>query len=530
MDILRKNKVLLILGGILLLAAFLRIYRINEYMTFLGDEGRDALVVKQILEGHFTLLGPRASAGDFFSGPIYYYLITPALLLSWYDPIGPAIMIALLSVLTVYLIYRFGKEWFGVRAGIIAASLYAVSPLVITYSRSSWNPNPMPFFSLIILYLLQKALVRKSRKLFFIIGILYGIAFQLHYIETVLGVIIFFFVLFGSILLFRDNVKKFNVRATLVYLRSIVMRYLLLFAGFIIGFSPFLAFELRHSFANTKTIIAFILGKNEATDPALTHAKFFDILGDVFFRLFGHLITRFPPPVIFHQYTDSELTAWRISSIAVAVIAVFFLLRVKNKLTLLLFAFWLFFGVVLFGFYTKNIYDYYFEFMFPLPFLLVGNALGEGLSSLIKKKWVIYVGFVLAIALFLFNLYDLPFNYSSNRQKEKAENAATFIISKTGDKPFNFALITKSNSDHAYRYFFHIKNHDPVTIDNNINDPKRASVTDQLFVICDFKNCSPLGYSIIEVAGFGRANIANTWDLPDSEVTVFKLVHYKGDQ
>lgn len=31
---------------------------------------------------------------------------------------------------------------------------------------------------------------------------------------------------------------------------------------------------------------------------------------------------------------------------------------------------------------------------------------------------------------------------------------AEFIMQKTNNKPFNFALITGGNSDHVYRYFF----------------------------------------------------------------------------
>ena len=34
-------------------------------------------------------------------------------------------------------------------AGLVAALLYAISPTVIIYSRSSWNPNIMPFFALL---------------------------------------------------------------------------------------------------------------------------------------------------------------------------------------------------------------------------------------------------------------------------------------------------------------------------------------------------------------------------------------------
>ena len=69
MEKIIKNKERILLVVILLLASFLRLFHISEYQTFLGDEGRDVLIAKGILEGDFTLLGPRASAGDFFLGP-----------------------------------------------------------------------------------------------------------------------------------------------------------------------------------------------------------------------------------------------------------------------------------------------------------------------------------------------------------------------------------------------------------------------------------------------------------------------------
>src|SRR5947209_19931183 len=96
-----KNKLNLLFILILLLAAFLRLYRIQDYMTFLGDEGRDVLVAYNILHGHFTLLGPTASVGGFYFGPIYYYFMAPALFLANYNPVGPAIMVALFGIATV---------------------------------------------------------------------------------------------------------------------------------------------------------------------------------------------------------------------------------------------------------------------------------------------------------------------------------------------------------------------------------------------------------------------------------------------
>lgn len=153
-------------------------------MTFLGDEGRDVIVAREILSGNLTLLGPRASAGDFFLGPIYYYMIAPFLFLTRYDPVGPAIMVALFGIGTVALVYFFAKEFFGIKAALIASILYAISPLVIAYSRSSWNPNPMPFFSLLTFYTLYKAGEKKSLKLFFAVGFLVGIMMQLHYLTV----------------------------------------------------------------------------------------------------------------------------------------------------------------------------------------------------------------------------------------------------------------------------------------------------------------------------------------------------------
>src|SRR3990172_6565231 len=106
-----KKVTLVILIAILLLAAFFRLYRIGDYLNFLGDEGRDVMVVRHILQGDLTFLGPRSSAGDFYLGPIYYYLMAPLLWLSNFHPVGPAIMIALFSIATVYLIYKIGSKF-----------------------------------------------------------------------------------------------------------------------------------------------------------------------------------------------------------------------------------------------------------------------------------------------------------------------------------------------------------------------------------------------------------------------------------
>lgn len=517
LDKIRKyviaNKVeILILLVILLVGAFFRLYKISDYMTFLGDEGRDAIVAKDILRGDLTLLGPRASAGDFFLGPIYYYMMAPFLLLSGYDPVGPAIMVALFGIATIYLVFHTGRYFFSSKAGLIGASLYAVSPIVVAYSRSSWNPNPMPFFSLLMLFLLYIAVKNQNLKFFTIVGFLLGIAMQLHYLSTFLAVIIFFFVLLGGVIASKKNIFK-----------RLTTGYAAIFIGFLVGFSPFLLFEVRHGFPNLRTIFSFIFTGSGDPGQALNYS-FFGNMWDVFYRLFARLLTKFPPPEQINVSESLFLQAWMWATIILAIISIIMLLSHKNKLTVLLLGLWLFFGIFLFGFYRKSIYDYYLGFMFPLPFLLIGNLLSN-IPMFSKRKSGVVITFVCVVLLLVLNLSGAPFLNPPNKQKDQAKTIAEFVLSKTNGKPFNFALLTNGNSDHVYRYFFETANSAPVTIQNYALDPERKSVTDQLLIVCEYTDCEPLGNSLWEVAGFGRAEIAGEWNI--TFMKVYRLTHYQ---
>jgi 4-amino-4-deoxy-L-arabinose transferase-like glycosyltransferase len=508
------DKIIVII--IIAVAAFYRLYRIMDYMTFLGDEGRDVLIVYNILHGDLTLLGPTASVGGFFLGPIYYYFMAPFLWFFNYNPVGPAVMVALFGIATVWLIYKVGKEFFGASVGLIAAGLYAVSPLVVTYSRSSWNPNPMPFFSLLTLYLIYKSLKKNNIKLFILSGFLFGITMQLHYLALFLGVIIFAYIMLYQ---FVYSKNKFILKS--------VKQYLYIFLGFLVGWSPFLAFEVRHGFKNISSIFSFIFNPQDISGSG----HFFGTVSNVFFRVFGRLVVNFPAPEKISSWVKIDINLWQYAILVLAIAGVGFLvfkcikeyiLRSPEFAKFSLLLLWLIFGIGLFGFYKKSIYDYYFGFMFPLPFLIVG--------ILLKGLWLKRIGKIMSILILIvllwLNSLTPPYKNSANRQLNQAEEIAKFVVSKTDNKPFNFALITGGNSDHAYRYFFTLWHKDPMTIQNPLIDPKRATVTDQLLVVCEtVPNCYPLGNSLWEIAGFGRADIIGEWSV--SVVKVFKLEHYK---
>lgn len=503
---------------ILVVAAFMRLYKIGDYLTFLGDEGRDVLVVYNILHGHLTLLGPTSSVGGFFLGPIYYYFMAPFLWAFNYNPVGPAVMVALFSIGTVWLIYYIGSKFFSTTTGLIGALLYAISPLVLTYARSSWNPNLMPITTLLLLYTLYLAFVKKHLRYFFVTGVLFGIAMQLHYIEVFVGAIIIFYTLLGAF-----YVKK--------SFWEISKDFCLLLVGFLVGWSPFLAFEFRHGFTNIRAIVNFIFHPNTSGNGVGTTGNSLFIVQDIFYRVFGRLLVNVPSPDLYHLYTNIELTVWFVAAWLIGICCTVFLLikllHAKKDTTkflqYLLLSVWLILGILFFGLYKKNIYDYYFEFLFPLPFLLVGGLIGYLFT---KKIWIKIFASVCVLLLVLINLQGIPFQYTPNRELQQTETISRFVLDKTNNQPFNFALITGGNSDQAYRYFFTIWGHSPVTIQDSQVDPQRTTVTKQLLIICESLPCYPLGNPLWEIAGFGRAQIAGQWDV--SVVQIYKLVHYKG--
>ena len=61
---------------ILLFAFILRIYRIGDLLDFHYDQGRDALIIWELIKNHkFFLIGPVTGLEGVFLGPFYYYLM-----------------------------------------------------------------------------------------------------------------------------------------------------------------------------------------------------------------------------------------------------------------------------------------------------------------------------------------------------------------------------------------------------------------------------------------------------------------------
>lgn len=480
------EKVLLVL--LIGVTLFLRLYQIDQRMTFLGDEGRDAIVVRRLLvEHHPPLLGPPTSIGNIYLGPLYYYMMATAMAIGWLNPASAAMMVALIGTATVGLIYYLTRGWFGKLAALAAAFLYSISPTVITYSHSSWNPNPAPFFGLLAILGFYKSHLSRNYLWLILVGVALAFVVQMHYLSLILIPI---FGLLWAVELFGSKTKSYFFLGTVISV-----------AVFLLLMSPLLIFDLRHNFLNYHNIEKFF------TDRQTTvNLNFFNSLGRVLpiyksalidnYLSYGNVILNIvisflilaPLLVALRQYSKKRKMEW----------------------PYLVLGIWLVGALLGLSTYKQTIYSHYLGFVNPAPYILLG-----ALISQLKKPYDKVAAIVIVVALSLVTIPKNPLFYPPNNQLRRTQEIAKFVIKESVNKDFNFALIAKNNYDAAYQYYLDLYGHSPKSLPDDI--------TDQLFVVCEDPICLPINHPKYEIAAFGWAKIERMEDFYG--VKVYKLVH-----
>lgn len=492
---------------ILFIGGVLRLYKIADYMTFLGDEGRDAIVVRNLLVNFDPILiGPGTSIGNMYLGPLYYYLIAPFLLIFNFSPVGPSVMVALFGIATVFLIWLFVKEFFPSKKGeinyaaLIAAFLYAISPIAIVYNRSSWNPNIMPFFSLLCIYAVWKIYKNLDFKWLIVLGVGFAFVLQSHYLGLLLLPTI---LIYWVLSYFKVKGGKNNLG---LFFRYSIIGFLI----FIFLMSPLVIFDARHGWRNFSAIVAFFSDRQQTVSakPWNSLPKFWPIFENINSRLIA----------------ATDKTGGLIVSIFLILSSLFLLIKSRQKTILespyFLISLWFMFGLIGLGNYKQQIYDHYFGFLFTAPFILFALLI----TNFARK---VIFGFLIALALFSYvvylNITETPLRYPPNKQLERSAQVANKIIAESKGEPFNFSIIAERNYEGAYQYFLEKERSKLLIIDpQNIED----TVAKQLFVVCELpkEQCNPTTNPKAGIANFGWSKIESEWEIYG--VTLYKLVHY----
>lgn len=504
---INKTELYLIIG-ISLLAAFLRLYNIAGHMTFLGDEGRDAIIVRRLLVNFDPILiGPGTSIGNMYLGPWYYYLIAPSLLFANFSPIGPSVFIALIGVLTVIFVWYVARVWFPTEnkvnwGALIAAFLYSIAPTVIIYSRSSWNPNIMPFFALLAIWSIWKLWQYLEFYWLVILTVSISMALNSHYLGLILIPISGLFYLLTIWQLKKSDIA-FSVK-TREQTEKFIKYNILAIIVFLFFMSPLVIFDFRHGFINSSAIYEFF-SKRQTT----ISARPWNAIPDLW-------------PLT--QLISTRLLAARNEMLgmwAAVILIVSFIVGYKKfpkPFTLL--GVWIGISLIGLGLYKQHIYDHYFGFFYPAPFL----ALGGMFTYLIEKHKLRGSALTLTFVIIFgyFNLKNSPTFDPINGQLQRTEKIASLIEEQADDEKFNLAVIAERNYEDAYQYFLE-KNYTGVIDIDPLNSDE--TITNKLYVVCELpeEKCDPTHSPKAEVANFGWSKISNQWMVDG--ITIYELVH-----
>lgn len=166
-------------GLLLALGIFVRVYRVNIFLEFFYDQGRDAMTIRDFLYfGEPFLLGPVTGLAGIFLGPLYYYLITPFYFLGGGNPVWPAVFVNLLGAGALPMVYYLGWKFHSRAVGVIALVISSFSYYMVIAGRWFSNPTPILLTSVLLLFALWQLLQDKSKNWWIAVVLLVGMSLQ----------------------------------------------------------------------------------------------------------------------------------------------------------------------------------------------------------------------------------------------------------------------------------------------------------------------------------------------------------------
>ncbi len=475
LNILTKNQILV---GVLLIGIFLRFYRLTGFVTFLGDQGRDVIIIKRIITlEHFPAIGPPTSVGQVYLGPFYYYFIAPWLLLSNFNPIGLAVGVAIFSSLYLLINYLIVKELFDKKIALISTILLSFSSVLIDFSRFSWNPNLLPLFTLLTVYFVIKSLKTNKWYYFVLSGTFLSFSIQLHYLTL--------FLIPPIAILYLLSLRS------LKQLISQFLNFLISVSAFFFFSFPLIIFDLRHQFLNTKSFIA--LFQSSGTGFLTKFNSFFDSF--YFLNLYS-----------FNINLNKFLVYLLLFFLLLAFVTL--IKRISNLKTFLLFFLLIILGI---SFYNGPKHPHYFGLLYPLYYVIISCFI-----AFPKSSWEKYLTIFFVIGFIFLNFQKYPyFRNFPNNQILLAKNVAQKIFDNVKKEKFTVTALPEKYSDSTYRYFLETWRKRAIEKDSLIK-------ADELFVVCE-KKCLPIiGNPQWDIAYFAPNKIVGEWEVKG--VKIYKLI------
>lgn len=261
------------LWWLLALLPILAIYLFNITSSYQYDSdfGRDITDMLSIAQGDMRLLGPKLSFGGIHTGPYYYYLFAPLLILAPNHPENVVVANAIFSWLGVVTIACLLIKSWRVKPVLALLGTYwlALLPAILFSARGPGNAFTHQVWFVVVVLVIPVLMKNKKWWMWLIFGMLTGLILNFHLI----GIVVLLPLL---AILAIDQVRQ-------RWQKGLVLG-LLLIIGVAAAFSPVILFDLTHNFVqfkNTfidKSYLAFTQNTNlpsnlPTSSNLLTNAK-----------------------------------------------------------------------------------------------------------------------------------------------------------------------------------------------------------------------------------------------------------------
>lgn len=478
-------------------AAVLRLWNLPGTLMFQGDQGRDALIVSQIFtQGDLVFIGPVTSVGNMYLGPLYYYFMVPWLWLSYPSPLGPAYAVAVLGILTVPLMYFLGSKLVGRRAAMISAFLMAFSVVAVTLSRFSWNPNPAPIVSLIMIFATYMAW-QKNKWYWLAVALCFSVLIQLHYLTllTLGGA--------GLIWLFQvwDIVRIKKKALRIAEIKMMAMTTFLSLIIFAVSLVPLALFDYKHDYLNARAFQSLFSQEEILIDSKQQTSvveKVADIVKDTRGRAM-HIL--FEPTFGQHQNFNAIL----LLGLVLILVAVMRRPSIHGAGYVTVLAY-LVTSIVGVAAYQHTIFDHYILFVLPAAFLAVGMAL----AWLSRRKFGSIPAVIGLGAFLVLNLQKLPIQTTTSTIYDLEEVAHSIETKLKPNEPYSLVLLAPSRDLYAQNYRYYLS-----TGPSPALPPERSQEAETLVVIDEEQNSSVPDLPIYEIVTFPEKRPSEVYTIPD---------------
>lgn len=479
---------------LIVIALFLRLWNIDGSLQFLGDQGRDALVVSRIFtELDPVFIGPVTSVGNMYLGPLYYYFMLPWLWLTYPSPVGPAYAVGFLGVLTVAGMYFLGKRLVGEVPAVLATFFLTFSSIAVYYTRFSWNPNPAPLVSLLMIYCTYLAW-KKNIWYWVGVAICFSILIQLHYL-TLLSAL-------GAGVIWLVQVRELLVQKRSADLSKLGLSALVSVLVVLASLTPLMLFDWKHDWLNARGFVAILFNSSHDSIAPEGHS-----LWRVVQETHGRSMH------ILFEWTIGKVR-WLNTILVVVVLGALarytFFMKSKFKPGAQVVLAYLLTSIIGISFYQHSVFDHYIAYLFPVTFLTYGLVLTE----LTKLRWrTIPVGGVIVLGFTMFflskNLLNMPLEDASWSIYDIQRVSDTIHDRVQSQDLYNIVLLSETGDIDAqnYRYYLSTTDKPPVRTEDRgkvdtlfiINETFEEKVTDSpVYEIVVFPNKEPSEVYTIE--------------------------------